>query len=221
MSTPCFNHPTVAAVGSCVQCGTPGCAQCLQQVAGKTVCQRCVAAIRARLEPQVPPAAPAPGAYGSPYGGPATGFAPPYAPAQAAPPKTDAKQVLLGMALGAVIGVIGAILLEKLLVYGHFGLSLLYVFLGYGIGWGIHRVTGRGGPGLGLAAVGVMVFSLLVSHLVLAQDVLSAAQAGGRADSGVTLLDAFPQVLGRLGIMHWVCILIGLGACYRGMEQQG
>ncbi|MBV9849160.1 MAG: hypothetical protein JO250_05670 [Armatimonadetes bacterium] len=225
MSTPCFNHPDVPAVGSCVQCGTPGCAQCLQQVAGRSVCQRCVGAIRARLAQQgvAGPQGPLP------QGQVPQGVPPPYSPsapayggaAPAAPAPADTRQVLLGIALGGVIGIIGAILIEKILFYAGFGLSLLYVLLGYGIGWGIHRVTGRGGSGLALAAVGVMVVCLGVAHLVMAQDFLSAAQAAGRAAPGTTLLDAFPIVVGHLGIMHWVCIAFGLMACYRGVEQQG
>lgn len=92
--------------------------------------------------------------------------------------------------------------------------------LGYGIGWGIHRVTGRGGPALALVAVTVMTVALCVSHLVWAQDVLNMVRDPGRASDGATLFDAFPIAMAHLGIMHWVCIVFGLLACYRGMEQQ-
>jgi len=126
----------------------------------------------------------------------------------------------MGIGLGLVIGIIGAIAIEKILFYAHFGLSLLYVGLGYGIGWGIHRVTGRGGSGLALVAVTVMLVALGVSHLVWAQDILSAARDAGRADPSVTLFDVFPIAMGHLGVLHWVCIAFGLLACYRGMEQQ-
>lgn len=128
--------------------------------------------------------------------------------------------MLLGILLGLAIGIVGGILIEKILFYAHFGLSLLYIAMGYGIGWGIHRVTGRGGPGLAMLAVGLMIACLGVSHLVWTQDVLSEARRLGDADPGVTVLEAFPIAVGHLGFMHWVCIAFGLLACYRGVEQQ-
>ncbi|MGI4790339.1 MAG: hypothetical protein ACRYFS_15990 [Janthinobacterium lividum] len=133
---------------------------------------------------------------------------------------SDRKELMVGIVLAFVIGVIGAIIIEKILFYGHFGLSLLYVGMGYGIGWGIHRATGRGGAGLALLAVGIMVSCLGVSHLVWAQDVLNEVRAAGNADASATLFDAFPIAMSSLGIMHWVCITFGLMACYRGVEAQ-
>jgi len=92
--------------------------------------------------------------------------------------------------------------------------------MGYGIGWGIHRSTGRGGMGLAMAAVGVMAFCLGVGHLVLAQDLLNAARSAGNADSSDTLFDVVPLLPAHLSIKHWICIGIGLMACYRGVESQ-
>lgn len=93
--------------------------------------------------------------------------------------------------------------------------------MGYGIGWGIHRVTGRGGAGIALLAVGLMVACLGVSHLVWTQDVLNQARAAGNADAGVTFMDALPVATAALGLMHWVCMGFGVLACYRGVESQG
>ena len=126
----------------------------------------------------------------------------------------------LGIGLALVVGIIGAVIIEKILFQFGFGLSLLYVGLGYGIGWSIHRITGRGGSGMALLAVGIMFVCLGISHLVYAQDVLNVVRGAGHADTSATLFDAFPFAMSRLGIMHWVCIAFGLMACYRGMEAQ-
>ena len=129
-------------------------------------------------------------------------------------------KMLLGIALALAIGIVGGILIEKILVYAHFGLSLLYVGMGYGIGWGLHRVTGRGGAGMAMLAVGLMVACLGVSHLVWAQDILNEARRQGAALPGMTLFDVLPVSMQPLGFMHWVCITFGLIACYRGVVQQ-
>ena len=65
-----------------------------------------------------------------------------------------------------------------------------------------------------------MTAALCVSHLVWAQDILNLVRDAGHADAGATLFDAFPLAMAQLGVMHWVCIAFGLGACYRGVEQQ-
>ena len=216
MSNPCYYHSPVPAVGSCIQCGTPICGDCQQIVGGKSACKRCADALKARFAQQTAPI--------QPNYSPQAGSGIPGAPApqtyRAVSEKSSASQMLTGIVLGGFVGIIGAIIIEKILFYAHFGLSLLYVALGYGIGWGIHRVTGRGGPGLALTAVGVMIASLCVSHLVWAQDILNLARSEGNVDPGMTLFDAFPLAMATLGIMHWVCIIFGLLACYRGVEQQ-
>ncbi len=217
MVSPCYNHVSVPSSASCVQCGMPFCKDCLADVAGRPVCTRCLPAMKARVEQQMASAPPP--SYAAPQGT-YPGYAPQTA-AMAVPDQAEGgKALLMGIALSLVIGVIGAIAIEKLLFYTGFGLSLLYIVLGYGIGWGLHRIMGRGGSGLALVAVGVMVASLAVSHLVFAQDVLSAARAIGNADPGVTVFDAFPIAIGHLGFMHWVLIALGLLACYRGVEAQ-
>ena len=221
MPGPCYYHPLAASAGSCIQCGLPACADCLEQVGDRTVCRGCAGAFKARLAQQAPAFAPgAPPAYGTPpasvYGTPA----PAYGAASVGMNPSDKKELWIGIVLALVIGIIGAVIIEKILFYAHFGLSLLYIGMGYGIGWGIHRATGRGGPGLALLAVGIMIACLGVSHVVWAQDILNAARASGDADSSVTLLDAIPIAVGHLGLMHWVCILFGLLACYRGVEAQ-
>lgn len=223
MASPCYYHPSVSSAGSCLPCGMPICADCTQQIAGRAVCGKCAPSFKARMEQQAA-SAQASGRQ-APYAGYAPQSmggapAPPYSAAAVAREPSDMKLVLMGIGLGLVIGIVGAVAIEKILFYAHFGLSLLYVGLGYGIGWGIHRVVGRGGTGMALIAVSVMTVALCVSHLVWAQDILNMVRDAGRASDGATLFDAFPIAMAHLGIMHWVCIVFGLLACYRGMEQQ-
>lgn len=218
MVSPCYNHASVSSSAACVQCGMPFCPDCLEAVAGRPVCKRCLPAMQARVEQQMA-SAPPPSSYAAPQGA-YPGYAPQTAAMAASDPAVTAKALVMGIGLSLLIGIAGAVIIEKILFYGHFGLSLLYIGLGYGIGWGLHRIIGRGGSGMALVAVGVMVASLGVSHLVYAQDVLVAARAAGNADMTTTLGDVFPFVMEHAGLMHWVCIAFGLFACYRGVEAQ-
>lgn len=229
MASPCYYHPTVSSAGSCIQCGMPICADCTHQVAGKVVCKKCAPSFKARMEqqmaaaPAVSPSRQAPyaGYAPQPPGGvPGAPTPQAYGAAVVGGGQSDRMQVLMGIGLGLVIGIIGAIIIEKILFYGHFGLSLLYVGMGYGIGWGIHRATGHGGTGLALAAVGVMAVALFVGQLFYAQDILNVVRDAGHADASATLFDALPVSVTHLGPMHWVCMAFGLLACYRGVEQQ-
>ena len=229
MASLCYYHPAASSSGSCIQCGMPICADCTEQVAGRTVCKKCAPSFKARMEQQMAAAPAASPSRQAPY----AGYAPqPYGgmPGAPAPPaysgkavkgeRSDMQEALMGIGLGLVIGIIGAVIIEKILFYAGFGLSLLYVAMGYGIGWGIHRVTGRGGTGLALAAVGVMAVALFVGQLFYAQDVLNMVRDAGHADASATLFDALPVSVTHLGPMHWVCMAFGLLACYRGVEQQ-
>ena len=132
--------------------------------------------------------------------------------------RSDMQEALMGIGLGLVIGVVGAVIIEKVLFYAHFSFSLLFVGLGYGIGWGIHRVTGDGGTGLALAAVGVMAAALFVGQVVLRAG--HPEHGTERADASATLFDALPVSVTHLGPLYWVCMGFGLLTCYRGVEQQ-
>ena len=224
MAGPCYYHPEIAAAGTCIQCGMGACTDCLQQIGGRSVCAGCSSAFKARLAQQAPVYGASPPPYSAGYSAPPSIYsAPPevsYSGTAVGMNPSDKKELWIGILLALVIGIIGAVIIEKILFYAHFGLSLLYIGMGYGIGWGIHRATGRGGPGLALLAVGIMLTCLGVSHLVFAQDMLNAARADGGVDPRVTVFDVFPIAVGGLGFMHWVCILFGVMACYRGVEAQ-
>jgi hypothetical protein len=54
MPAPCYYHPGTDSTGVCAQCGMPICALDTEMVAGKPVCKNCVAAVRARVEREMP-----------------------------------------------------------------------------------------------------------------------------------------------------------------------
>jgi len=125
-----------------------------------------------------------------------------------------------GLAVGFAIGLIGCLITEKILFFAHVSIAYLYIGIGWGIGAGIWHFTNRGGNQLASASVGVMMLCLFIAHVVLAFDILNEARANGNADAGVTVFDAFPQVMGMLTPMHWICILIGVVACFNAAHKQ-
>lgn len=146
-----------------------------------------------------------------------------YDPSKAAVAKVkraEAADVLKGLALGLIIGIIGSIIVLKILFYAHFGLSLGYIFVGYGIGWGIWCFTGKGSSGLAFGAILIYIVSLFIAHIVYANDVLNELVGSGRLEPGFSVFDVFPAVIKSFSPMHWVCMAIGLFSCYRAMEQQ-
>jgi hypothetical protein len=126
---------------------------------------------------------------------------------------------MLGILAGLAISVIGSILIMKILFYTHFGLSILYVGLGYGIGYGLHRFTGTGGGAMPGIACLIMLAGLAVGHLVYVNDVLQTLNAGGEAT--VSFGAAIPIVMSSFSFLHWICIAFGIAACWRGVESQG
>jgi hypothetical protein len=163
-----------------------------------------------------------------PYPGAQPQTAPPYArPSYDASEAAVAKargehnrNTALGLIAAFVIGTILSIAVLKILFYAHAGISWLYVGIGYGIGFGIWKFTGRGSVGLAAAAVGIMIVSLGIAHIVFAADMLNAAKASGDADQSITLFDAVMELPQMFSPMHWICIVIGLFACWRGVEGQ-
>lgn len=220
MTGPCYYHPDAPAVDTCVQCGMSICQQCRDRVAEKTVCRKCVGAVRARLEQQMAAGGPQTGAAapqnltGSPAYAAASG------PAAYAAAKPDSGRLLMAIGLALVIGIVATIAIEKILFFTGLGLSLLYIAMGYGIGYGLHSVLGRGGSGLALLACGLMVVCLVVGELFYAQDIINVINSKG-GGSTLTFAEILPRAIQHHGIMHWVCILFGLMACYRGVEQHG
>jgi len=206
---PCYFHPDAVAGAICVKCGVPICPACTQSVGVKTSCPSCVDYGR-----QYATAAPIASAQTS-----ATSASP--AAYKSGTDSSYYTQIFAGLGLGFAIGSILSVLVMKVLFYAHFGISFLYIAVGYGVGFGIHKVTGRGGAGLASAGVAVMLLSLLVGHCTYVYDLLGALHASGQVPDTFSFFDAFGPVLQSLGVMHWVCIAIGVGACFRAIEAQG
>lgn len=237
MSNPCYYHPDTQARSSCVQCGLPICDMCTDRINERTFCHKCVKAVRERMEKQM--ASPGLGAASGPspsgyaaggYSAPtATGSAWPPAPAQAyggsrfvaAAQPLDASKMILGIVAALLIGIVGAIVVEKIYFYVGFSLSLLYILIGYGIGYGLCMVTRRGGMGMALLAVGIMVISLLIGQLVLTSDALNKMRVGSPELAGVTTAAVFPLLLSHMGFMYWICIAFGLYSCFKSVARQG
>jgi len=192
----------------CVQCGTPGCTECLETIGVKLACRGCVDSLKRNLPAQ---AAPPPSVRPlNPEFNPNAGLNYASNPADyvnAAPPNTyQLKQMLMGIGLASVVGLIGAIGIEKLLFYSHFGLALLYLILGAAIGGCARAFTGRGGAAIAIAALVVTAACLGVSHLTYAQDIMTQAQASGDLAPGAPLLSIFPVVMGQLKFIHWAFV---------------
>jgi hypothetical protein len=240
MAKPCYYHPQSESTGQCINCGMPICAECTEAANVASACARCAPTVRSRMAAQ--PAAPAPQGNSFMQGSPANAYAPtantpsaygqaPIGPdlssaAVAKANKDERVSLLRGLAVGSVVGIIGCILVLKLLFYSHFGISFLYIAVGYGIGFCICKATGRGGPGLAAAATGIMIVSLLIAHFVYAADFLNLIRAtiaddpDTDIDPNVTVVQIFPLAMSTFRPMHWICLAIGIVACWRGVEQQ-
>jgi|GEM_PF-1877126 len=235
MARMCYYHQTTEAANSCAQCGVPICNNCIQLVGPVPACRNCAPALHARQQQMVasgantgapmqqgayPPqgAPPQNGGYGAPPSYPqGSGYtAPSY---QTAP--EHGGNIALGMLAGLGIGIVGSIIVMKILFLTGFGLAYLYIGVGYGVGFGIHKFTGRGGTALAALSVVIMMIALLVGHLVFANDVLQKEIASDPTLAGISLMDVIPMIPSMFSPMHWICIAIGLYSCWRAMEQQG
>jgi len=220
MPNPCYYHPAVAAAGTCVQCGTPGCVDCLQQIGDKLACRRCAASVQSRFgtEPVPPPSerplGPANDERRYANSGPRNYMA--AVPADTLTPD----KIVKGIVLAGVVGVLGAIGIEKILFYSHFGFAFLYLMLGVGVALSLRAFTGCGGVAMGLTAALIMAVCMGVSHFVYAQDLLNAARASGDADPGVTVTDAFPAAMANLKFIHWILVLGGIVVSFTTGNQE-
>ena len=226
MPAACFYHPDRPAAFQCAQCGMPICQEDTDRVGEKTVCVRCVQAVRDRLEKQMS-AAPA-GAYGTPppspgsqaggYGGP-TPMGGGQSYAGNAYPSTRGTpapvQWLVGIGLGLVIGIVGAIAVEKFEFSTHLSLSLLYVLVGYGVGWGVLKGVGQGGTPVAVTGAVIYLLSVIAAPVAEAQDYLNKVRAEDPSAAGVTAVQILPAVLSHEGFMFWIFVAFGAYGCFR------
>ncbi len=215
MTATCYYHSDQVAPNSCIQCGVPICNNCRENIAGKTVCKRCAPAFAQRVQAS-PSMYAAPPAYGAPAS-PATG----QSFAVTTGTNVSVGQRLAGLGVGLVIGIIGAIIWEKIYFYGGFSLSLIYLAIGYGVGLGIAKVTGRAGTGVALEAVLVTALSLLIGHIVYSCDILAKVEAE-RGMTGISMTpDLFFRMTSHLPPWHWIVAALGLYSAFKAVERSG
>jgi len=129
---PCYYHPDAVADAICVKCGMPICKACTQVVGVKSSGPSCVDFVRLHASPSATSTAPSAAAAQTPTWS-----------AEHSNYKTERDtsyygQMLAGLGLGLLIGSVLSIAVMKVYFYAHFGMSLLYIFIGYGVGFGIH-----------------------------------------------------------------------------------
>ena len=169
----CAYHPDRAAAETCSSCEQAICSGCKMDVAGKSVCQRCVAAIRAQVASQIQPlgetaavasaaavqqpaAYPPQAAYAPPAAyPPPVAYSPPaaytpYPPASAAP-AMGVGHVLGGLALGLLAGVISTAIWVAVVWSVH--INIAFCAVGIGIVIAIATMKGAGGRGGNVVAL--------------------------------------------------------------------
>lgn len=203
--SPCYYHSERPAAGNCTECQQPLCLGCQMVVAGKTVCQPCVSAIRARIAGEMAPGDAAAQSL------PAPSPPPPYSYAQTTADTTDAayqpyapaynssaesigvKHVLGGLGLGFLAGFVGLIAWIAFVYFTGFNLALIAI----GIGWliGIATVKGAGGRGGTVVALLSAIMALIFCGI------------------GVLLFS-----IGGGGAWHWIfslfCLVYGVQRAY-------
>ena len=221
MPNPCYYHPAVAAAGACVQCGTPGCGDCLTQIGDKMACRRCAASVQGKFgaepvppPPSVRPLGPANDERRLAASGPRNYLA------QVEEEALTPDKVVKGIVLALVVGILGAVGVEKVMFYSGHGFALLYVMLGFMVSVSLRAFTGRGGQAMALTATGVLLVCLAVSHLVYAQDVLTQLRASGDLGPGVSVMDVLPSALGNLKFVHWLFVLGSVMTCLVTANQE-
>ncbi len=223
MSNPCYYHTEVSAVGNCIQCGLPGCGECLEDVGGKMACRRCRGALKSRLAAQAaasaPPAAPPANVRFGPDPGydPALGITPPprrnyiaeAAAAEAAVPQSvRARRLLMGLGLAGLVGLLGALGIEKFAFATNLDITVVYLVLAALVAWSLRGVAGRGGIATGFLATGVMIVCLWFAHWLFVQDFVN------KMGTGVSVSEAFPVVMSHLTGTHWMLVLCSVIACF-------
>ena len=225
MANPCLYHPQVPAVGNCIQCGTAGCGECLEEVGGKTACRRCSAALKSRLAAQAAsaPAPPPPAPSANVRYDPAPGFDPALgitlpprrnyiaeaAAAEAAVPQSvRTGRLLMGLGLVGAVGLLGALGIEKIAFSINLDIAVLYIGLAAVVAYSLRGYAGRGGIATAFLATAVIVVSLGFAHWLFVQDVVN------KMGTGVSVSEAFPVVMSHLTGTHWMLVLCSVIACF-------
>lgn len=246
MNAKCAYHPDRPAAAACRDCAAPLCADCQTRIDGRTVCPRCADIARAGVAAPSAQVTGAPAASAAPqtsapgFSGPATVTIPPpsaAAESTATPvpiPSPIVKEpppparILVGIALAAVVGLVGAFLWEKIYFHLHFSMAWFYIILGLFIGGCVVGGGGRYGiiPALlgGALTFGAIMFGhWLLMHDVLAKELAefnaelakAVAAKGAHAPTVVSAphvtSEMFKEFLAdNFDAKHWIFVGIGV-----------
>jgi hypothetical protein len=133
------------------------------------------------------------------------------------PPR--AADPLRGLLAGFVAAVVGAVAWGLVVAVAHISLGIIAVFVGYGVGWAVHRFGGAATTGLAaaaavLAALGILAGFILGGLLLVAHD------------RGIGVLDVVSDVVDWPGFINasvnglgWLFLAIGAYSAFRLVAQ--
>lgn len=227
----CAYHHDRNAADTCVECGKAICEECRTTVADKSVCRPCVENIRSRVAAEMN----APSSGGMTAAPPQQGnVVPTPAPSDApgagavaamrAVPEEPLRlsRLLVGLALGLVVGLIGALIYDKFVFYTNIQFGLVASFIGFAVGFAVLMGVGRGGLVPALLGGALALLAMVISQYLLFNDVL-ARELGKNGDLARQFAErgiadgrlpftprALWFVVSHLDFMDWVFIAIGV-----------
>lgn len=156
------------------------------------------------------------GEYGAPGG------AAPVLPAAGPAGAPGSADPLRGVLAGLVAAVLGAAAWALLVLLTHYEIGFVAIFLGYGVGWAVHRFGGVASTGLAVASAALAAMGILLGF-VLAQIFV------GAHDAGIGVMDAVDTVTSDIGwgtfITHsvtglgWLFLALGAYSAFRIVAQ--
>jgi hypothetical protein len=229
VSQNCAFHPERPSAGECTECHQPACFGCQMTIAGKTVCQNCATAIRARLSDSLNAptgngvmAPPSPYGYSSGAAGNDYAYRPVVSTVEDvedlhAPP--TATGWLAGTGLGLVAGIVCAFLYAKFIFLTHFNISYIAIGVGIVIGYAVVFGSKRGGFIPGMTAGGISLFSLLLTRFMILNDY--ASQEFGHTVFLPINGETISMAIQTLSPFGWIITLIGVASGFGTASKAG
>ena len=121
-----------------------------------------------------------------------------------------AVKILIAAAIGLTLSILGSIGIMKLLASIGMGFGLIYVALGWGVGFVMSFASKNKGITVGITSL-LLAVGLFIGHVTYTADMLHKAGA-----DGTPVMAAFGTVMGAFPPMHWILILVAFSAGLRG-----
>lgn len=109
--------------------------------------------------------------------------------------------------MGIVVGVVGAVLLDKFTFYTHFQLGYINALVGFAIGYAVLYGAKAGGLVTAVIAAVIALASAMLGFGLLMSDEIAR---GGSHLPPAELLQLFPSYLRTLNILDWLIVAIGV-----------